>query len=143
MKSSNKWAGSMRAIARTAIVLVLAVIVVGMSVTPVLARDGRGYHGRAYHGRGHWHQLSFSHIYPLDWDPVRSAGFEVAHHHRETIPWNIGLRSEGSVCCSRSVLRTQIRSGCAKTGCGSICPMTRSDDTNRLPGARRREEKQS
>ncbi len=54
MKSSNKWAGNIRAIARTATVLVLAVIVVGMSITPVLARDGRGYHGRGYHGHGYY-----------------------------------------------------------------------------------------
>lgn len=54
MKSSKKWAGSMRAIARIATALMLAVIVVGMSVTPLLARDGRGYHGRAYHGRGYY-----------------------------------------------------------------------------------------
>jgi hypothetical protein len=50
MKSSNKWARNTRAIARTVTVLVLAVIIVGMSITPVLARDDRGYHGRGRHG---------------------------------------------------------------------------------------------
>jgi hypothetical protein len=53
MKSSHKWAGNMRAIARIVTVLVLAVIVVGSSITPVLARDNRVHHGQGYHGRGY------------------------------------------------------------------------------------------
>jgi uncharacterized membrane protein len=67
MKNSRKWIRSIRAAARTVIVLGLAVIIVGMSMTPLLARDGRGggYHGQrgyqrqggyygggAYYGRG-------------------------------------------------------------------------------------------
>ncbi len=58
MKSSNKWARNSRAVARTVTVLVLAVVIVGMSIAPVLAKDGQEYHGQqAYHGqkayRGH------------------------------------------------------------------------------------------
>ncbi len=52
MKSSSTWAGNVRAIVRNVTVLAIAVIVVGMSITPVLARDDRGHRGRGYH-HGH------------------------------------------------------------------------------------------
>ena len=69
MKCLNRWARSIRAVARTMTVLVLAVIVVGISITPVFAdrddrgrgRDGyygrRGYerHGRHYGPRGYYY----------------------------------------------------------------------------------------
>jgi len=58
MNSSNKWSWSMRAVVKTVIILVLAVIVIGPVLTPVAAdaRDDRGRHGRpAPHGRYFWH----------------------------------------------------------------------------------------
>jgi hypothetical protein len=56
MKSSNTWVRNVKAVARTVTVLVLAVIIVGMSITPVLARDGEGDRGRKeYHGQKAYH----------------------------------------------------------------------------------------
>jgi hypothetical protein len=56
MKGSNKWVSNMRTVARTVTVLVLAVIIVGMSIAPVLARDGQEYHGQqGYHGQKAYH----------------------------------------------------------------------------------------
>ena len=58
MKSSNKWSWSMRALVKTVIILVLAVITIGPLFTPVAAdaRDHRDRHWRpAHHGRYYWH----------------------------------------------------------------------------------------
>jgi hypothetical protein len=62
MKSSNKWGWNIRTVLRTVTVLALAVIIVGLSFTPVLAdRDHRGdrdHHRRGWHeghGRYFWH----------------------------------------------------------------------------------------
>ena len=60
MKSSNKWGWNIRTVLRTATVLALAVIIVGLSFGPVLAdRDHRGDRGprgdRDHRGRG-WHE---------------------------------------------------------------------------------------
>ena len=51
MKIRKKWAGHAGAVAKTALGLALAVIMVGTSVTPVLARDDNRYHGRDRHYR--------------------------------------------------------------------------------------------
>jgi hypothetical protein len=52
MKSLNNRAVNIRTIAKTVMVLVLAFVAVGMSITPVLADDGRGDRGReGYRGR--------------------------------------------------------------------------------------------
>ena len=46
MKSSNSWGRSIKAGASTLTALVLAVIIAGMSITPVLAKDDRWDRGR-------------------------------------------------------------------------------------------------
>jgi len=51
MKNRSKWAGSVRAAAKTALGLALAVIMVGMSLTPVLARDDHRDHRHYRHVR--------------------------------------------------------------------------------------------
>jgi hypothetical protein len=51
MKIRRKWAGNVGAVAKTALCLALAVIMVGMSVTPVLARDDDRDHRRDNHYR--------------------------------------------------------------------------------------------
>ena len=59
MKSSNKWSWSMRAVVKSVIILVLAVVIIGPVLTPVVAdaRDqrDRGRHWRHEpHGRYYW-----------------------------------------------------------------------------------------
>lgn len=51
MKNRSKWAGNIRAGAKIAMCLALAVIMVGMSMTPVLARDDDRDHRRDNHYR--------------------------------------------------------------------------------------------
>jgi hypothetical protein len=51
MKNRSKWTGNVRAAALTAMCLALAVIMVGMSMTPVLARDDDRDHRRDRHYR--------------------------------------------------------------------------------------------
>lgn len=46
MKNKSRWAGNIRGAAKTLLCLALAVVMVGMSVTPVLARDDDRDHGR-------------------------------------------------------------------------------------------------
>jgi hypothetical protein len=69
MKSSNRWVRNSRAVARTMTVLVLAVIIAGVSITPVLAKNDKEYHGRkVYHERrvyyGHGYQPRGAYYYP-------------------------------------------------------------------------------
>lgn len=53
MKSSNEWLKNIGVIARTISVVVLAVVFIGISITPALARDHDRYgHDRGRH-RGH------------------------------------------------------------------------------------------
>ncbi len=58
MKNRSKWAGNVRAAAKIAMCLALAVIMVGMAVTPVLARDGDWNRGR---DRNYRHDRPYRH----------------------------------------------------------------------------------
>ena len=58
MKNRSKWTGNVRASARVAMGLVLAVIMVGMSITPVFARDDDWDRGRDRHYR---HERPYRH----------------------------------------------------------------------------------
>jgi hypothetical protein len=74
MKRSDKRAGNIGIIARAVGVLVLAVIVMGASVTPVLARGGEGHHGYGKHykhGRyyRHGHYAAPVHVAPVYYAP--------------------------------------------------------------------------
>ena len=70
MTSSNKLAVNIKLVAKTVIAFFLAVIIVGMSITPVLARDDRRHNGhRGYHGHReyHGHRGYYGNGYYPDW----------------------------------------------------------------------------
>ena len=62
MGMSNKWTVNIRLVAKTLAAFILAVIIVGMSMTPSLARDDRGRHGhRGYYGHREYHGHRWHH----------------------------------------------------------------------------------